>query len=147
VFVVDTNVLVHAAVHESEYHAHCRELVSGWRRGDMPWFITWSVAYEFVRVVSHPKVFRSPVSGPDAWSYIRTLLETPGVGVLVHTERHAEIARDVWNEHPELRGSDVHDLHIAILMREHGVRRLFTRDKGFGRFAFVESIDPLSVEV
>lgn len=32
----------------------------------------------------------------------------------------------------------------AILMREHGVRRIYTRDADFHRFPFVEVLDPLA---
>ncbi|MEJ7668670.1 MAG: hypothetical protein WKH97_08045 [Casimicrobiaceae bacterium] len=43
----------------------------------------------------------------------------------------------------ELSGNLVHDAHTAILMREHGVRQICTRDTDFHRFPFVEVIDPL----
>jgi predicted nucleic acid-binding protein len=33
--------------------------------------------------------------------------------------------------------------HTAILMREHGIRRICTRDTDFHQFAFLEVIDPL----
>ena len=32
----------------------------------------------------------------------------------------------------------------AILMREHGIRRVTTRDTDFHRFSFLEAIDPLA---
>ncbi|GIW53056.1 MAG: hypothetical protein KatS3mg081_2411 [Gemmatimonadales bacterium] len=35
-------------------------------------------------------------------------------------------------------------LEAAILMREHGVRRIYTRDADFHRFPFIEVLDPLS---
>ena len=37
----------------------------------------------------------------------------------------------------------VHDAHTAILMREHGIRRIRTRDMDFHRFGFLEVVDPL----
>ena len=45
---------------------------------------------------------------------------------------------------PHLRGNIVHDLHTAALMREHGIRDIYTRDSDFSRFPFVKVIDPLS---
>jgi predicted nucleic acid-binding protein len=45
---------------------------------------------------------------------------------------------------PELRGNLIHDAHTAILMREHGLRRIYTRDSDFHRFPFLEVIDPLT---
>lgn len=40
-------------------------------------------------------------------------------------------------------GDVLHDTHTAILMREHGIRRVCTRDTGFHRFPFLEVVDPL----
>jgi uncharacterized protein len=45
---------------------------------------------------------------------------------------------------PHLVGNLVHDAHTAILMREHGIRRIITRDVDFHRFPFLEVVDPLA---
>jgi predicted nucleic acid-binding protein len=37
----------------------------------------------------------------------------------------------------------VHDLHTAVLMREHGISRIVTRDADFRRFRFLDVVDPL----
>lgn len=44
---------------------------------------------------------------------------------------------------PALAGNLFHDAHTAILMREHGIRRICSRDTDFHRFAFLEVVDPL----
>ena len=48
---------------------------------------------------------------------------------------------------PDIRGNLFHDLHIAVLMREHGVSRICTRDTDFQRFPFLTVADPLQEEV
>jgi len=40
-------------------------------------------------------------------------------------------------------GNVNHDAHTAILMREHGIRRICTRDFDFNQFSFLEVVDPL----
>jgi predicted nucleic acid-binding protein len=40
----------------------------------------------------------------------------------------------------------VHDTQTAVLMREHGIRRVCTRDTDFHRFPFLEPVDPLTAE-
>jgi predicted nucleic acid-binding protein len=50
----------------------------------------------------------------------------------------------VFREVPHLRGRLLHDAETAILMREHGIRRIYTRDTHFHRFPSVEPIDPLA---
>jgi predicted nucleic acid-binding protein len=64
--------------------------------------------------------------------------------VLSESESHVHIARDLLAEVPELRGNLTHDFHTAVLMREHGVSRIYTRDSDFYRFGWVEVIDPLA---
>lgn len=44
----------------------------------------------------------------------------------------------------ESRGNAVPDTHLATLMQENGVRILYTRDRGFRRFDFLDVRDPLS---
>jgi predicted nucleic acid-binding protein len=61
----------------------------------------------------------------------------------VPTPRHVEVAAQVIRELPHLTANLFHDAHTAILMREHGIRRVVTRDTDFHRFPFLEPIDPL----
>ncbi len=35
------------------------------------------------------------------------------------------------------------DAHTAILMREHGIRQIYSRDTDFNLFSFLEVLDPL----
>jgi uncharacterized protein len=67
----------------------------------------------------------------------------PSLGILVATQRHADVAGEVILELPELAGNLLHDAHTAILMRERRIARICTRDADFNRFSFLEVIDPL----
>ena len=71
-------------------------------------------------------------------------MASPGLGMLVPTERHRAVAAEVIEAVPHLSGNLVHDAQTAVLMREHGIRRVYTRDTDFHRFPFLEPIDPLS---
>jgi uncharacterized protein len=88
-------------------------------------------------------VMRRPWKAQAAWNFIEVLLASPGLGILVETERHAEVARELIDGMPEIAGNLVHDAHTAILLREHGISRVCTRDTDFARFRFLEVIDPL----
>jgi predicted nucleic acid-binding protein len=44
-----------------------------------------------------------------------------------------------------LYGSLLYDAHTAILMREHGIRRIYTRDGNFHKFGFLEVTDSMAV--
>jgi predicted nucleic acid-binding protein len=45
-FVVDTNVLIHAANSDAPEHARCRDLLEGWRRGASPWYTTRGLPWQ-----------------------------------------------------------------------------------------------------
>ena len=81
-FVVDTNVLVYAADQDSPLHGRCRELLEGWRRQASAWYLTWSILYEFLRVSTHPRVFRAPWSAVQAWEFVEVILDSRGLGLL-----------------------------------------------------------------
>ncbi len=142
-FVVDTNVLVHAVDEHSPFHEPCAQALSRWRTQPGSWFVTWSVVYEFLRLVTHPRRLRRPLSLRSGWAMVDALLASASLRVLVPTSRHAEVARSVIDENPGLTGNLAHDFHIAVLMREHGVRRIYTRDADFFRFPFLEPVDPI----
>jgi len=143
-FVVDTNVLIYAADQDSEFHPPCRVLLEQWRRQRSPWYLTWSICYEFLRVSTHPKVFRKPWRLAAAWQFLDAVLATPTVSVLLAGDRHSEVLRETLAEFPHLRGNILHDLSTVVLMREHGIQRIITRDNDFHRFSFVHVVDPLT---
>jgi uncharacterized protein len=142
VLVVDANILVYAADEDSDWHARCSDWVERRRIRPDAWYVTWSILYEFMRVTTHSRVMRQPWNAGQAMSFVSTLLASPGLGVLVATERHADVAAQVVGELPWLSGNLIHDAHTAILMREHGVSRICTRDADFHRFPFVEVFEP-----
>jgi toxin-antitoxin system PIN domain toxin len=143
VLAVDTNVLVYAADADSQFHAPCRNWLERQRARPDAWYTTWSILYEFMRVTTHPRVMRRPWSAPQAWEFVTALLASPGLGILVATQRHADVAGEVMLELPDLSGNLLHDAHTAILMREHGIARICTRDADFNRFPFLEVVDPV----
>lgn len=145
-FVVDTNVLVFAADESALEHECCRALVEQWRLRHGAWFLTWGVVYEFLRVVTHPRVMRHPWTMEAGVGFIAALQESPGLAFLVPTDRHAAVLAEVVAEVPALAGNIIHDSHTAVLMREHGIRRICTRDTDFHRFPFLEPVDPLTAE-
>jgi len=142
-FVVDTNILLYAADADSLEHAKSRECLEAWRRQSSPWHLTWSIMYEFLRVATHPNVFRKPFALADAWSFIEATLASPSVTPLLPTEQHQAVAAEVYHEIPDIRGNLIFGAHTAILMREHGITTIYTRDTDFNRFPFLDVVDPV----
>ncbi len=123
VLAVDTNVLVYAADRALPFHSACRDRLERQRTQSGAWYTTWAILYEFLRVTTHPRVLRRPLHVRQGWDFVTALLESPGLSVLVATQRHSAVADEVFAELPHLAGNVLHDTHTAILMREHGIRR------------------------
>lgn len=142
-FVVDTNILIYAANADCEEHVACRELLEKWRAGAVGWYVTWGILYEFLRVVTHPRVLEHPWTLQKAWQFIEGLLQTETLSVLVETDRHAAVVAKIVAGAKGFAGNVMHDTHTAALMMEHGIGTIYTRDSDFNRFGFLRTVDPL----
>ncbi len=143
-FAVDTNVFVYAANVDGPEHPPCVALVDGWRRQPLPWCTTWGVLYEFMRIVTHPRVLARPWAPASAWGFVEAILAAPRLQVLTETSRHPEVFGSLLRTVPHVSGNLLHDAHTAALMLEHGVSRIYTRDADFHRFPGLTVLDPLA---
>jgi hypothetical protein len=86
VLAVDTNVL-YAADADSQFRTACRNWLERQRARPGAW-------YQLVDPSAHDKpraAIRRPARG-EAWNFVAALLASPGLAVLVPTERLADIA-------------------------------------------------------
>jgi len=90
--------------------------------------------YEFVRVITHPRVFTPPVPLRVALEDLEQILASPTLVLLSETERHGEVMAGVVRD-SGVTGNLLHDAHIAALCIEHGISELITGDRDFSRFA------------
>jgi len=133
---VDTNVLV--AAHRSEHPQHekamarLREIAEG----DAPWGLPVFCIGEFLRVVTHPKVFTPPSSLEVAVDLIDRLIESPGLRLLLPSERSWGRFRSALLT-GSARGNLVFDAQTAAVCEEHGAIDLVTGDRDFSRFPAV----------
>ena len=141
--VFDTNVVVHAARADSEFHAPCQRRVAEAGIGPVPVFLTWNICYEFLRVITHTRIYPQPWSLQDGRDFLTTLLSSPRFGLLLPTPNHSFVLSEVAVELPDIRGNMVHDMHTAVLMREHGITQICTLDSDFRWFPFLEIVNPL----
>ncbi len=140
--LVDTNILLYAANPASLEHRAARAEIERLRKGTSPWFITWGIVYEFLRVATHSAVFDRPLSVSSACLFIKRLIESPSLEILRETDRHLPLLEEEIKQHPEISGNDLHDMHVVVLMREHSLQTIVTADRGFRRFK-MRVIDPV----
>lgn len=138
---IDTNVLVYAEITSSRHHRKARELLRDLAEGVQPWAIPWPCLYEFLRVVTHPRVYHPPTLLQVVLSDLKTILESPSLVLLSETARHFEVMDSIIME-SGVTGNLIHDAHIAALCLEHGVAELLTGDRDFTRFSGLRIADP-----
>jgi len=146
VYVVDTNVLIYAANSSAAEHAKCRHVLDTLRAGPNAWYLTWGICFEFLRVVTHPRVFAAPWTSNDAWGFIEVLLSSPGCRMLSPEPSHSAVVRALVADSSDLRGNIWHDAETVALMKASGIRRVISRDSDFHRFTGIEVLDPLRTE-
>jgi len=138
---VDTNVLVYAEITNSPYHSRAHKLLGEFAQGSTPWAIPWPCAYEFLRIVTHPKVYHPPMGVETALQDLGRILASPSLSMLAETPSHGAVLERVVRQ-SGAAGNMIHDAHIAALCFEHGVTELFTADRDFTRFAGLKINNP-----
>ncbi len=140
-YSVDANVLLYASDTSSPKHPEAIRFLKQ-RASDPDLFcIAWSTLIAFLRIATHPRIFARPLSPDDALGNVESLLSLPHVRMLSEGEGFLEIYREVTARFP-VRGNLVPDAHLAALLRQHGVHRLYTVDRDFRKFDFLEVADP-----
>lgn len=138
---IDTNVLVYARRKEVPEHEPARAILQELAEGHRPWAIPWPCVYEFVRVVTHARVFDPPSALEDVLEDLDSLLSSPSLVLLGEGPRHTvHFRRSIADG--RARGNLAHDAHIAALAMEHGVDELWTADRDFARFPGLRVRDP-----
>ncbi len=142
-YSVDVNVLLYASDTSSPKHAEAIRFLKQ-RASDPDLFcIAWPTLIAFLRIATHPRIFAQPLSPDDALGNVESLLSLPRIRVLSEGEGFLEVYREVTAGFP-VRGNLVPDAHLAALLRQHGVRRLYTVDRDFRKFDFLEVADPFA---
>src|SRR5665213_2952102 len=129
---VDTNILVYSVRRETAYHERASSLMTSLAESGNPWAIPWPCVYEFLRVVTHPKVFTPPSTLEVTLESIERFRDSPSLVMLGDGPAHLRHMVKVIREAAAI-GNLVHDAHIATLCMEHGVSELYTMDRDFSR--------------
>lgn len=140
---IDTNVLIFAEIKSSPQHGRALHILRECSEGAVAWAIPWPCIYEFLRVVTHARVYHPPVPFDVALADIRAILSSPSLVMLAETERHADVMEEIVRA-SAATGNLIHDAHIAALCLEHGVSELVTGDRDFLRFPGLRVVDPFT---
>lgn len=140
-YSIDVNVLLYASNRASPRHERAKRFLDE-RAADPDLFcLTLLTAMSYLRMATHPRIFQAPLTPAEALTNVDSLLGLPRARVLSEGEGFLDVYRDVTAGAP-IRGNLVPDAHLASLLRQHGVRTLYTVDRDLRRFPFLDVRDP-----
>lgn len=134
---LDVNVLVAASNESDPNHEEAVALLDRLVRSGSLFHLFWPVLLGFVRTSTHPGILPRPLPVDAAIDNVTQILRVP------HVRVHGEAAgfwEHMTRAQGEVRGgNDVPDAHLVALMRQHGVRTIYTEDRGFRRFDDIDA--------
>lgn len=140
-FSCDVNVLLYASDAASPVHGEARRFVERAAGGGDLWYLAWPTVMSYLRIATHPRIFGAPLTPAEALGNVEALAGLPHVRLLSEEQGFLDVYREVTGLFP-VRGNLVPDAHLAGLLKQHGVRTLFTRDGDFRKFEFLDIRDP-----
>ena len=130
--LTDVNVLVYAHREDAVEHPRYRDWLQGLLASDAAYAVSELVLSAFVRIVTHPRIFRPPTPLESALAFAGEVRDRPNAVVLTPGPRHWEIFKRYCRE-CDIRGSMVTDAYFAALALESGCEWA-TTDRDYSRF-------------
>ncbi len=138
---VDVNILVYAHRLESPSHESFRAWLEEARAGHEPLGLCDPVLTGFVRVVTHPRVFKEPTPTAVALGFVDALMSSSAATRIAPGGRHWQVFADLCRRVGAV-GNTVPDAYLAALSIEQGAEWI-TADRGFARFPGLQWRHPL----
>jgi toxin-antitoxin system PIN domain toxin len=138
---LDTNILVCASNERDPAHAAARSLLERLTAGPDLLYLFWPTLLGYVRLVTSPRILVRPLAPVAAVENVSDLVRLPHVRTPGEADGFWDLYRATAGD--RLRGNDIPDGHLVTLMRQHGVRLIYTRDRGFRRFDGIQVENPL----
>ena len=139
--LVDVNVLVYAHREDAPRHREFRDWVQRMATGDEAYAVSDLVLSGFLRIVTHPRVFRPPSALEPALRFAREVRDQPSSVLVLPGPRHWEIFEKLCRT-AGAKGNLVPDAYLAALAIESGCEWV-TTDRDFARFPGLRWRHPL----
>ena len=139
---VDTNILVYSHRSDSPFHPQAKELIETLRAGPASWAIPWPCLHEFLSIVTHPRIFKTPTPLTVAFASVDAWLSAGNLQFIGESEGYLQKLREL-TAGARLRGPRIHDARVAAICLHHGVRELWSCDRDFSAFPQLTARNPL----
>lgn len=141
-YSIDVNILLYASDNGSKYQQQATIFLQERIEDSELLCLSWITLMAYQRITTHPTVFGMPLTPQQAWKNIEDLLALPQVRIIGEGDDFSRHYSHVTSEFP-VRGNLVSDAHLAAILRQHGVRTIYSADSDFRKFSFLKVINPL----
>ncbi len=142
-FAVDLNLLLYASNSDSENHRKAADFLESCASGGELFCLAWDTVMGYLRIATHPSIFDRPLAPREAVANIDALIGVPHCRLLAEEEGFWEIYKET-TAGLTVRGNLVPDARLASLLRQHGIRTIYTHDRDFLKFPFLHVRDPVA---
>ncbi len=139
--LLDVNILVQAHRKDADRHAEIVKWLEAVMMEPPGLAVSDLVLSGFLRVVTHPKIYRDPSPLKVALEFVDRFRNHEAVSILSPRASHWEIFRDLCGT-AEVRGNLVPDAYHAALAIGTGCEWV-TLDRGFSRYPGLQWTHPL----
>src|SRR5215831_65153 len=140
--LIDANLLLYAKVADYPNHTRAHAWLEGHLNASSRVGMPWPSLLAFLRIITNPHLFETPLSMGQAWAQVEEWLALPIVWIPEPTDRHAAILGQLLQS-ASIVANLVSDAHLAALAIEHGLT-LCSSDRDFARFPGLRWENPLA---
>ena len=142
-YSLDVNVLLYASDQSSPRHVKARSFLDACAAGPEILCLAWPTLMSYLRIATHPRIFAAPLSPDEAFANVAALVGLAHVRAVSELDGFLDAYRHVTGETP-VRGNLVPDAQLAAILFQHGVRTLYSNDRDFRKFEWLDLRDPFA---
>ena len=139
--LLDVNVLVAAHREDADHHDSIRPWLESCLAGNPGIAVSDLVLSGFLRVVTHPKVFKTPTPLVQALEFVADLRSRDSITIIRPGASHWDLFVNLCKS-GDARGNLIPDAYHAALAIEFGLEWV-TLDRGFARYPGLRWSSPL----
>lgn len=139
--LLDANLLLYAKIADYPQHETAAVWLEQQINQPVRIGLPWPSLLAFLRIITNPRIYNSPLSINDAWAQIEEWLALPNIWIPLPTDQHQTVLSQLLHT-TQANANLIPDAHLAALAIEHGLE-ICTTDTDFGQFSGCKWRNPL----
>jgi len=141
-YSLDVNLLLYASDRSSPFYERAGTFLQECATDSELCYLAWPTVMSYLRMATHARIFRYPLSPTEALNNIKMFLGFPHIQTLSEGEGFLQIYEEIAGAIP-VRGNLVPDAHLVALLKQSEVKTLYSNDTDFRKFSWLTVKNPL----